>query len=125
MYWCFHCYGINPLPTGPCERCGRSVEAPAGLSYDDRLAWVLRHPDGDRAIVAARVLGQRHARGAVPALRAVISDGRDPYLAAEALRSLIAIEGSDRIHELLEGLAACDSFMVAAVAQRALAGSRP
>ncbi len=121
MYWCFHCYAINPRPTGPCERCGRSVQAPEGLSYEDRLVWVLRHPDGDRAINAARILGQRRAGAAAPALRAVVADGRDPYLAAEALRSLIAIEGRDQIRELLQELAASDSFMVATVAKRALA----
>ncbi len=121
MYWCFHCYAINPRRTGPCERCGRSVEGSADLSYEDRLIWALRHPDGDRAIMAARILGQRRARMAVPALRAVVADGRDPYLAAEALRSLVAIEGSGQIRELLEELAVSDSFMVAAVAKRALA----
>ncbi len=121
MYWCFHCYAINARPAGPCGRCGRSVEGPADLSYEDRLVWVLRHPDGDRAIMAARVLAQRRARAAVPALRAVLADGRDPYLAAEALGSIIAIEGPGQIRELLAELAASDSFMVATVAKRALA----
>jgi HEAT repeat protein len=97
------------------------VEGLADLSYEDRLIWALRHPDGDRAIMAARVLGQRRARAAVPALRAVVVDGRDPYLAAEALRNLVAIEDPGQIRELLEGLASSDSFMVATVAKRALA----
>ncbi len=121
MYWCFHCYAINPRSTGPCVRCGRPVEGPAHLSHEDRLVWALRHPDGDRAIVSARTLGRLRARAALPTLRAVIADGSDPYLAAEALASLIAIEGPDQIRELLVELAASDSFMVAMVAKRGLA----
>jgi hypothetical protein len=99
------------------------VQFPEGLTYEDRLVWALHHPDGDRAMVAAQILGQRRAAVAAPALRAVATDGGDPYLAAEALRSLIAIEGSDQIRELLDEPAACDSFMVAGVAARALATS--
>ncbi len=59
MHWCYYCYVVNPGSTGPCIGCGRPVEGPSDLSYDDRLIWTLRHPDGDRAVLAA----QTGARG--------------------------------------------------------------
>jgi len=59
MYWCFYCYGVNAVDGGPCAHCGRPIESPAGLSYHERLIWALGHPDGDRAITAARTLGAR------------------------------------------------------------------
>ena len=121
MYWCFHCYAVNRDAHGPCVRCGRSVQSPPGLSYDDRLVWALGHPDGDRAMLAAQILGARRVRSALPALCRVVDEGRDPFLAVAAVRSAIAIAGSDELRGWLERLAHRDSFMVRAVAEQALA----
>ncbi len=119
-YWCFHCYGLNPVSSGRCVHCGEPIEAPASISYDERLIWTLRHPDGDRAVLAARTLGEHRVMSAEPALRSVITAGSDPFLAAEALRSLVKIKGRESTRDLLEQLADGGSFMVAEVARRAL-----
>jgi hypothetical protein len=124
LYWCYHCYGLNRAPSGPCNRCGRPIEGPPGLSYDQRLMWTLGHPDGDRAVTAARILGSLRSRDASPALRAAVIADRDPFLAVEALRSLITIDGVERLRPWLEELAAQAPFMVRAVAQRALLSTR-
>jgi hypothetical protein len=50
----------------------------------------------------------------------VITAGSDPFLAAEALRSLVKIKGRESTRDLLEQLADGGSFMVAEVARRAL-----
>lgn len=97
MSWCFHCYAVNDHPRGPCAVCGEPVEPPPGLSWTDSLIWALRHPDGDRAVLAARTLGRLRARQSVPALRTAAEAGADVYLRAEALRSLITIEGADAL----------------------------
>jgi hypothetical protein len=55
--------------------------------------WTLGHPDGDRTVIAARIIGSLRSRDASPALRQAVTAHRDPYLAVEALRSLIAIDG--------------------------------
>lgn len=121
MYWCFHCYALNPEPRGACVRCGEAVEAPADISDDDRLVWTLGHPDGDRAVLAAQSLGRRRARSAMPALRAAVESGRDPYLSVTALRSAIEIAGRDELREWLTELAAHSNwFMVRSVAEREL-----
>lgn len=119
VYWCFHCYGVNPRPDG---RCGQSVAPPSGTTEVDRLAWALRHPDGDRALLAARSLGRRHDRSAVAALRAAVDDPSDPFVAAEALRSLVALEGSETLRGWLHHLAATAPFLVREVATEALEG---
>ena len=119
-YWCFYCYGLNPQQRGACVHCGQPVEGPPGQSFDDQLVWTLGHPDGDRAMLAAQVLGRRRVGAAVPALQRVVDQNRDPYLAATALRSAITIAGRDELRGWLNEIANCDSFMVRTIAQQAL-----
>lgn len=121
MHWCYFCYAVNPRSSGPCVRCGRPVEGPADLLYDDRLIWALGHPDGDRAVLAAQTLGARRVRSALPALRRAVEEDRDPYLAVAALRGAIAIAEPEELCRWLEQLARCESFMIREVAQQALA----
>jgi HEAT repeats len=120
MYWCFHCYALDDQATGPCAACGQPVEAPAGLCYADGLVWALNHPDGDRALLAARALGRLRIREAVPALRAVAENGRDVYLREAALRSVIEIEGTGPLRCWLEEMSRSGPFNVRATARQAL-----
>lgn len=45
---------------------------------------------------------------------------RDVLVGAEALRSLVAVQGPERLRALLEETAAQESFLIAGVAQAAL-----
>jgi len=120
MFWCYHCYAVSDHPSGPCDVCGQPVEAPAGLSWVGSLVWALRHPDGDRAMLAARTLGRLRARESVPALREAAESGHDVYLRAAALRSLIAIEGAEALRPWLDELSRVAPFTVRAIARQAL-----
>jgi len=123
VFWCFHCYAVNDHPSGPCDVCGQPVEAPADLSWVGSLIWALRHPDGDRALLAARTLGRLRARESVPALRKAVEAGNDVYLRAAALRSLIAIEGAEPLRPWLDKLSRIAPFTVRDIARRALEGT--
>lgn len=125
MFWCFHCYALNDHPSGRCGACGEDVEAPASLSWIDSLIWALRHPDGDRALVAAQTLGTLKAHESVPALRAAAEDGTDIYIRAEALRSLIAIKGAEALRPWLEALSRDSPFIMRDIACEALGVQRP
>jgi HEAT repeat protein len=120
VYFCWHCYGRNSQRSGPCSRCGRSIEAPPETSYVDRLLWALGHPTTERRMTAIHVLGARKERRAAPALRALATDSEDPYQAAAALDSLVAIEGADAVRGLLEHLVGSSPVQVRDVARRAL-----
>jgi HEAT repeat protein len=121
VFWCFRCYAVNDHRAGPCRVCGEPVEGPASLSHADTLVWALRHPDGDRAVLAARALGWLGARESISALRAAVEDGKDIYLRAEALRSLIAIEGAEQLGPWLHELSRKGPFNVREIARDALA----
>ena len=106
---------ITRAARAPCA--GSPVGAPDGLSWTDGLIWALGHPDGDRAVVAARTLGGLKARRGGGA---AASAETDVYLRAEALRSLIAIEGAEALRPWLEQLSRDAPLMIRDIARKAL-----
>jgi HEAT repeat protein len=104
-YYCYRCYGENRGPDGDCVNCGGAIEPPAGTAFPDLLIWALRHPVAPVATQAAAILGERKETSAAEPLRAIALESRDPFLAAAALRSLVAIQGAPNLRDLLERLA--------------------
>lgn len=120
-YYCWNCYGLNPRPSGPCVRCGHEVEPPPEADLLNRLLWATRHPNPDVAVMAVRRLGIQGDAATAEALRELLEDPPDPYIAAEALRSLVQLLGADELGELLRRLADNGPVPVRAQARRALA----
>lgn len=73
-------------------------------------------------MIAAQILGERRELGAEQPLRALVTDG-DPFLAAQALDSLVSIVGVVGVRDLLEPLAQSGPPAVRRVALRALHGA--
>lgn len=111
---------MNERPSGACVECGAQIAAPAGTSYIELLLWELGHPLPDRQMIAAEILGKVGDRRARAPLSQLVADSPDPYLAAQALRSLIAIDGVARHRSLLERLRREGAVQLRAVAARAL-----
>lgn len=124
-YYCWHCYGENVRADGACVRCGRQIEPPSETTYDDRLLWALHHPIAENRMTAIQLLGSRRERRARAALRALALDTTEPYVAAEALKSLIAIDGAAAMRGLLETLASSSPPLVRRVARQALEEIEP
>jgi hypothetical protein len=91
-YYCFQCYARNTAPHGRCSACGGEIGQPAGISFDGQLIWALRHPLADRAMMAARILGQRRSKQAVPALQELSENPPDSYMGLQCRCSLHAIQ---------------------------------
>jgi hypothetical protein len=118
--YCVRGCGRNPRPSGPCEHRGQPIESPKDLSYHQRLTWALDHSLADAAITAARVLGVRRARSAAEPPRRAVTLQRDRYLAAEALRSLVAVEGVEATRPPLREPAASGSLLLQGAASSEL-----
>lgn len=119
-YYCWHCYRVNRRPQGACVACGGEVAPPAEASYVERLLWELGHPLPDRQLVAAHVLGRLGDPRSREPLRRLASGAADPYLAAEALDSLLALDGVAMHWPLLVRLQQIGPVPVRALARRAL-----
>ena len=119
-YYCWHCYCPNSSPAGSCVECGRDIEQPPGTTWTDQLLWALGHPIPENQMMAAQILGERREIAAADPLRALV-ESCDPYLAAQALRSLVSIVGAAAIaDDLLQPLADSGAPAVRRVALRAL-----
>jgi hypothetical protein len=70
-------------------------------------------------MIAAQILGQRREVSAAAPLRALVGTA-DPFLAAQALDSLVLIVGAAQLRDLLEELARTGSPAVSHVARRAI-----
>jgi hypothetical protein len=122
-YYCWHCYAVNHEAAGACRACGQSIASPPGTSYAEQLIWALGHPLPGRQMIAAQILGQRRESAAERPLRQLVDCG-DPFLAAQALHSLVLIVGADQLRALLHHLAGSGAPAVSRVATIAL-GQRP
>jgi len=118
-HYCWHCYAANPVPVGRCAACGEAIEQPAGVTYSEQLIWALGHRLAGTQMIAAQVLGELREPAAEGPLRALVADA-DPFLAAQALRSLVSIVGVDGTRDLLEPLAESGPPAVMRVALHAL-----
>lgn len=121
VYYCWFCYRHNDRACGPCARCGKEISPPPDADQTARLIWALHHPDSDVAMLSTRRLGQLGDRSAIPALRKCVVRTPDPYLAAEALRSLLVLSTPAAEKELLDRLARDGAVMLRNQARGALA----
>lgn len=120
-YFCWSCYGRNDHSSGPCAHCGLEISPPSDAGLTARLVWAMGHPDPDVAIMSTRRLAQLGDRSVVPTLREWVVQSSDPYLAAEALRSLLVLSTPAAEKELLDRLAADGPVLVRDQARQALA----
>ena len=120
MYWCFSCYAINQAATVRAFGAAVRFRGRPGCRLTIASSGRSVIPTATEPCLPRQTLGTRRVRSALPALRKVVEEGRDPFLAVAALRAAVAIAGRDELRGWLEQLARCDSFMVRAVAQAAL-----
>lgn len=97
---------------------------PSGDIVRRPLLWALDHPLPDRRMLAAELLGRRRENRAVTPLLALALDPSDPFLAAEAVRSVVAITGVDAVRTTLERLAREGPVPARREAARALGSCR-
>jgi hypothetical protein len=121
-YYCWHCYAKTEQRQGACRRCSRPIEAPAGTSYLEQLVWALDHPLGEVRLFAVQTLGAQRERTASDRLRRLALESPDPYVAAEAVRSLVSIEGLEDARDVLEHVAETGAAPARRAATDALAG---
>jgi hypothetical protein len=103
-YFCWRCRGEVDRDRRRCPHCGGETASPPDADYTDLLIWALDHPLPERRIMAADILGRRRDVRGRDRLREIVGQRADPYLAAVALRALVAIDGAAAHRDLLDQL---------------------
>jgi HEAT repeat protein len=116
QWYCPDCFAEVEQQTERCPGCGADLTDPT-FDFEEQLIRARQHPLPDRRLLAAQVLGQRHAHRAVPDLLRIVGDSGDPYLVAEATVALARI-GEPEGLRVVERIAR-DGPVVARVAARA------
>jgi HEAT repeat protein len=123
-FFCPQCwYEVRPDATC-CPGCGADLSVLDQAEFDEKLVRALGHPEPLTAIRAAEILGGRHSRRAVDALRERYRVGADPYLAAAIATALGRIGGQEARH-VLELLAHDSSVIVRNTVEKALKEFEP
>lgn len=99
-WFCPECFAEVDPKAERCPSCGASTEAD-DRTYEQKLVRALNHHLSDRRLLAARILGERRSRAAVSRLAEAATDLADPYVAAEAARSLALIDPDHPVVEWL------------------------
>jgi HEAT repeat protein len=123
QWYCPHCFAEVEQQTERCPRCGADLTDPT-FDFEEQLIRALRHPLPDRRLLAAQVLGQRQAHGAVPDLLRIVGDSGDPYLVAEATVALARIGDPEGL-TVAERIARDGPVVARAAARAALRNRRP
>lgn len=90
-WFCPDCFTEVDPKAERCPSCGSSTD-PDDRTYEQKLVRALDHHLSDRRRLAARILGVIRSQAAVPRLAEAALDPADPYVAAEAARSLALID---------------------------------
>jgi len=92
-FFCTRCWQEIGEETASCPHCGANQEQLGQESFVRKLIRALHHPEPETPVRAAYVLGELKAKEAVPELKQVIGNSKDPFLRAAAIRALGKIGG--------------------------------
>jgi len=92
-FFCTRCWQEIGETIACCPHCGANQEQLGQESFVRKLIRALHHPEPETPVRAAYVLGELNAREAVPELKQVIGNSKDPFLRAAAIRALGKIGG--------------------------------
>lgn len=101
IFYCTNCWSMVLESAKMCPFCGDDITArQARADYVDKLIAALRHPEVGTPVCAAWILGERHERGAVEPLIALVHESSDPFIVEAAIEALGKI-GDKAAREIL------------------------
>jgi HEAT repeat protein len=92
-FFCTQCWEEIEEMTGSCPCCGANQQELGQESFVRKLIRAFHHPEPETPVRAAFVLGELKATEAVPPLKRIIAESKDPFLRAAAIRALGKIGG--------------------------------
>jgi HEAT repeat protein len=119
--YCSTCWAVNLLGANVCDQCGASLSETEAILYDQKLMRALHHPVPDAREMAARLLGQRRDRQALPVLMARLLEETDTGVLCAIGQALGQLGDCRAVAALAKCLAQSNALVVALTIVDALA----
>jgi HEAT repeat protein len=88
IFYCPICWEEVAEKELRCSRCGSDLAAADTRPIAEKLCSALKHPEGETAVRAAWILGERREAGAVPELIRTVESERDGFVVEAAVEAL-------------------------------------
>jgi len=102
-----------------CSHCGSDLPAADARSFAEKLRSALNHPEGETAVRAAWILGERRESEAVPDLIRTVETATDRFVVESAVEALSKI-AAPRATACLKAAAEQGTLRVRPAARNAL-----
>jgi HEAT repeat protein len=119
--FCPGCWAENLMDAAACEQCGAMLVPGQPVFYDQKLMRALAHPVPEIREMAARLLGQRRDRHALPVLQARLGEETDSGVRCAISRALGQLGDCQAVAALAGRLAQPGSLVAALTIVDALA----
>jgi HEAT repeat protein len=119
--FCPECWAENLMEAATCEQCRAPLVSGEPVLYDQKLIRALTHPVPEMREMAARLLGQRRDRHALPVLQARLLEEADIGVLCAISRALGHLGDCQAVAALTRRLAQPNALVVALTIVDALA----
>ncbi len=90
-FFCPECWGEVTENQSHCPSCGNAYKDFSKVSYEDKLIAALSHPDQDRQVVAAQVLGYKQSIKALPHFEKILQTENKNYVLIKTILESLSI----------------------------------
>lgn len=94
-YYCSNCWNEIEKETEVCPHCGKAQYLLQQEPFENKLIRSLKHPEPKTVIRAINILGELNSEEALPFLYEVLKTQNDPFIIAEAVKSILKIDNAD------------------------------
>ena len=88
IFYCPICWNEISRQDQRCGRCGSDLNAADARPLVEKLCSALKHPEGETAVRAAWILGERRESQAVPDLIRAVETATDSFVVESAVEAL-------------------------------------
>lgn len=121
VQFCPKCWAINVMEATTCEQCAAPLAPDEPVLYDQKLLRALHHPVTETREMAARLLGYRRDRHALPALTTRLFEETDTGVLCAISSALGQLGSCQAVAALAKRLAQPNALVVALALVDALA----
>ncbi len=102
IFYCSNCWNEINIDVEICPHCSASQSILQQESFEKKLIRSLKHPEPKTVIRAVKILGELKSKEALPYLFGILKVQNDPFIIAEAVKSILKIDSTENSIEAIK-----------------------